>query len=413
MTYSAPSPSVSPSNAPLTPASPSLSSSSDNSAFRQIHFGRPIIGEAERRAVLEVLESPILVHGPRALKFEEDFAAFTNGGQAITVSSCTAGLHLGYFQLGLGAGDEVIVPAQTHTATAHAVEYVGAKPVFVDAEPETGNIDIDRIEAAITPATKAISIVHYLGMPVDMVRINAIAAKHGLFVMEDAALAVGTYLDGIHAGLMGDMGCFSFYPVKHMTTAEGGMVLTRDDALAERIRRKKAFGLDRTVTERKEPGVYDVTQLGFNYRMNEMQAAMGIEQLKQVQGFLDARHANYERLEAGLKELDGLHLFQSSNGRFQSSHYCLSVVLKGARASRRSDVAAALNAQGVGTSVYYPGPVPALAYYSDKYGLRAEDFPNATEISRCSIALPVGPHLNHDDMDFIIHAMKKALHDVR
>lgn len=362
--------------------------------------------------MLDVLDSPILVHGPRATAFEQAFEVYAGGGEAITVSSCTAGLHLGYFQLGIGKGDEVIVPAQTHTATAHAVEFVGAKPVFVDAEPATGNIDIDAVEAAITPATRAISVVHYLGMPVDMTRINAIAARHGLFVMEDAALGVGTYLDGVHAGLLGDMGVFSFYPVKHMTTAEGGMVLTRDAPIAERVRRQKAFGLDRTVVERKEPGVYDVTQLGFNYRMNELQAAIGIEQLRQVPSFLAARHRNYWRLEAGLREIDELELFRSSHGRFESSHYCLSVVLKGAPAERRSDVAAALNGQGVGTSVYYPGPVPALAYYREKYGLDPAAFPVARRISQSSIALPVGPHLTEEDMDFISQAMKRAIHDV-
>lgn len=314
--------------------------------------------------------------------------------------------------MGLGQGDEVIVPAQTHTATAHAVEYVGATPVFVDAEPVTGNVDLDQVEAAITERTRAISVVHYLGMPVDMRRLKSIADKHGLPVIEDAALAIGSYVDGVHAGLLGDLGCFSFYPVKHMTTAEGGMVLTAHPEIAERIRRQKAFGLDRTVVERAEPGVYDVTQLGFNYRMNELQAALGIEQIKRLGGFLDARHRNYWRLEAGLKDIAELDLLQSSHDGLESSHYCLSVLLAGPAEGRRSEIVQALKAQGVGSSVYYPGPVPALAYYRDKYGLKAEDFPNACRISRQSIALPVGPHLNENDMDRITEAMKRAIHDV-
>ena len=382
-------------------------------ARRDIPFGRPIIGDAERDAVMEVLHSPQLVHGPRATEFEQKFTEFTGGGNAITVSSCTAGLHLAYFQLGIGAGDEVIVPAQTHTATAHAVEYVGATPVFVDAEPETGNIDLDKAEAAITDQTKVISVVHYLGMPVDMARVNALAAKYNLFVVEDAALAIGSYVDGVHAGLLGDVGCFSFYPVKHMTTAEGGMMLTKHADLAERYRRKKAFGLDRTVVERKEPGIYDVTELGYNFRMNELQAAIGVEQLKRVPGFMTARLENFTRLEAGLKDIDELTLFQSSTGRLQSSHYCLSVLVAGRLADRRRELAAAINAQGVGTSVYYPGPVPALTYYAEKYGHKASDFPVASRISDCSIALPVGPHLNLEDMDYIINAVKGAISDVR
>jgi perosamine synthetase len=182
-------------------------------APRNIPFGRPLIGDEERRAVQEVLQGPILVHGPRAVAFEKAFAAWTQAPHAVSVSSCTAALHLLYFSWGFGPGDEVIVPAQTHTATAHAVELVGAKPVFVDAERATGNIDIAAIEAALTSRTRAISLVHYLGVPVDMDRINAIAGKRGLKVLEDAALAIGTKHKGTHAGLLGDAGCFSFYPV--------------------------------------------------------------------------------------------------------------------------------------------------------------------------------------------------------
>ncbi len=387
-------------------------SPSDSSDLPPIHFGRPILGDEERQAVMEVLDSPQLVHGPRAEQFEADFATFCGGGEAITVSSCTAGLHLGYFGMKLGEGDEVIAPAQTHTATAHAVEYTGARPVFIDAEPITGNIDIDRVEDAITTNTKAISVVHYLGMPVDMDRVMAIAEKHGLPVVEDAALAIGSYVNGVHAGLIGDMGCFSFYPVKHMTTAEGGMVLTRDADLGARARRQKAFGLDRTVVERKEPGIYDVTQLGFNYRMNELQAALGIQQLKRIPGFLEARHANYWRLEDGLKEIDEIDLFRSSHDHLESSHYCLSVILKGRAEGRRSEIVTALKDRGIGTSVYYPGPVPGLTYYREKYGLDPADFPVASRISNQSIALPVGPHLGLAEMDRIADAMKEAIHDV-
>ena len=208
--------------------------------LRTIAFGRPMIGEAEKAAVAEVLSGPILVHGPRSQQFENDFAAWTGAPYAVSVSNCTAGMHLVYFAMGYGPGDEIIVPAMTHTATAHAACLVGATPVFVDCERRTGNIDIDAIENKITPRTRAISIVHFLGMPVDMVRINAIARKHNLFVLEDAALAVGTKLDGVHAGLHGDVGVFSFYPVKHITTAEGGMVITRNEDLARRIRLARA-----------------------------------------------------------------------------------------------------------------------------------------------------------------------------
>ena len=175
-------------------------------AKRQFPFGKPMLDDAEREAVMKVLMGTQLVHGPVAHQFEADFVRYIGGGFATSVSNCTAGLHLAYFYLGTGPGDEVIVPAQTHVATAHAVEFTGATPVFVDCDPKTGNIAIDEIEAAITPRTRAICVVHYLGLPVDMDRINAIAARHGLSVVEDCALAIGSRFKGVHAGLLGDIG---------------------------------------------------------------------------------------------------------------------------------------------------------------------------------------------------------------
>ncbi len=372
-------------------------------------FGKPIIGKEEESAVLDVLRSGILVHGKKAKEFEEAFAAFTKSPHTVSVGSCTAGLHLAYVARGIGKGDEVIVPAQTHVATAHAVELAGATPVFVDAEPRTGNIDIDKIKASITERTKAISIVHFLGMPVAMDRIMEIARKHNLFVVEDAALAIGSKYKGTHAGLFGDVGCFSFYPVKHITTAEGGMVTARDAELAGLIARKKAFGLDRTVTERKIPGIYDVTMLGFNYRMNEIAAVLGIEQLKRVRSFLEVRRQNYEQLESQLRGMSGITLLQSSYGDFESSYYCLSIILNDDLAAKRFEVVKFLKDQGIGTSVYYPKAVPMMTYYKEKYGYEEGDFPVAERISNQTISLPVGPHLNLSDMRTIAGGVKEAI----
>ena len=381
--------------------------------MKTIPFGRPMIGEEEKSAVMEVLNDPILVHGPRSKEFENSFAAYTKAPHAVSVSSCTAALHLSYFYLKLKAGDEVIVPAQTHNATAHAVEFCGAKPVFVDAEIKTGNIDIDQIEPLITERTKAISIVHFLGMPVNMDRINEIAKKYGLFVVEDDALAIGTYYKGVHAGLLGDAGCFSFYPIKHMTTAEGGMLITRNEEIATGITRQRAFGVDRTQGERKIPGIYDVTMLGYNYRMNEIQAALGIEQVKRMNEFLKQRKLNYERLYDGLKEIDEISLFQPSQGDYQSSYYCLSILLNESLVEKRFEIVDYLKGHGVGTSVYYPHPVPHLTYYKEKYGYGEETYPVAAMISNGSIALPVGPHLDIEDMDYITETIKKAIKESR
>lgn len=376
---------------------------------RTILFGKPMIGDEEKNAVLQVLDGPMLVHGPRAKAFEASFAAYTGAPHAVSVSSCTAGMHLVWFALGYGPGDEIIVPAQTHAATAHAVEFVGATPVFCDADPKTGNIDIDLLEGLITERTRAICIVHYLGLPVDMDRVNAIAARHNLFVMEDCALAVGTTLNGTHAGLLGDAGSFSFYPVKHMTTAEGGMVTTRHAELAEKVNRMKAFGVDRVVGERKVPGVYDVTMLGYNYRMNEIQAAIGEEQLKKVPMILERRRENYEILHSGLQTIEEVGLFLSTQGGYQSSYYCMSVLLGDGLAQKRPQLMQRLGEMGVGTSVYYPAPVPHMTYYREKYGYDRSCCPVAASISYGSVALPVGPHLTPDDMRYIVDSLKKAI----
>jgi perosamine synthetase len=379
----------------------------------EIPFGRPIIGPEEKAAVMKVLESPILVHGPLATQFEDDYAAFTKAPHAVSVSSCTAGMHLIYFTLGLGAGDEVIVPAMTHVATAHAVELTGAKAVFVDAKLDNGNIDISKIEAAITPRTKAIAIVHYLGAPVDMPPVVAIAKKHKLFLLEDCALAPGAWIDGVHAGLHGDAGVFSFYPVKHLTTAEGGMIILKDEALAKRLKLLKAFGVDRTHGERKVPGVYDTVALGFNYRMSEIHAAIGIEQVKKLPGFLATRKANFEALEQGLAGQKGLRVLpQITGGRLESCHYCLSVLLDEPLAAKRPDIMSALTARNIGSSVYYPQPVPRMTYYREKYGYDAALYPNAARISDGTIALPVGPHLGIEHMNYIATNLREIINGV-
>ena len=382
--------------------------------MRTIPFGKPIIGDEEKNAVRQVLSGPILTHGPLVKEFEAVFAGYTGAEYAIAVSSCAAALHLAYLSLGLSPGDEVIVPAETHVATAHAVELVGAKPVFVDAEKNTGNIDIDQIEAHITERTRAIAVVHYLGMPINMHGVIKIARKHDMFVVEDCALAIGTYLDGAHAGLYGDVGCFSFYPVKHITTAEGGMVLTKTKEIGEKISRQRAFGIDRNiVSERNIPGIYDVQGIGLNYRLNEIGAALGIEQMKRVDGFLQKRKENYEALKAGLMTIDEVELLQSSHDGYQSSCYCQAIILKEPLSEKRFEIVNYLKKHGVGTSVYYPRPVPHMTYYKDKYGYSDSSFPVASRISGDSIALPVGPHVSSEDIDYMVATIKDAIMEAK
>lgn len=377
--------------------------------MRDIPFARPILGEPEMQAVQSVLEGHIYVHGPRVKEFEASFAEWVGAKKCTAVSSCTAGLHLAYFNKGIGVGDEVIVPAMSHVATAHAVEFTGATCVFVDAEYETGNIDIDKIESAITEKTRAISIVHYLGMPVAMDRVIEIAKKYKLFVVEDCALAVGSLYKGVHAGLLGDIGCFSFYPVKHMTTAEGGVILSVHDDVIDAINKKKAFGVNRTHTERSIPGDYDVDLLGYNYRMNELQAVIGFHQVKRLDSFISIREENFNALKEGIEGIEGVSTFKSTHGDFKSSYYCFSLLLDEDLAPNRQTIMASLKEKGVGTSIYYPRSIPCFTYYQEKYGHNAEDFPIASKISSHSIALPVGPHLGLEDMEYIVESLKEVI----
>ena len=354
------------------------------------------------------MDGSLLVHGPVSVQFEKEFATFTNAPNAISVSSCTAGMHLIYFALDFGPGDEVIVPAQTHLATAHAVELTGAKPVFIDSEMKTGNIDINAIEAVINSRTKAIAVVHYLGVPVDMQEVTKIAKKHNLFLLEDCALSPGAKLDGIHTGLHGDAGVFSFYPVKHLTTAEGGMIVLKDSDLAKKLKLIKAFGVNRNHGERKIPGMYDAEVLGFNYRMSEIHAAIGVEQMKKLPSFLKKREENFIHLEAGLKNISGFTVLQQPvNERFRSSHYCLGMTLEQSLVDKRPAIMEALTSKGVGTSIYYPQPVPRMTYYKQKYGYDEKKFINAATISDSIIALPVGPHLGILDMDYIVKSIEE------
>lgn len=373
-------------------------------------FGKPMIGDAEKEAVTRVLSGTQLVHGPEARRFESDFCQFVGGGHAIAVGNCTAALHLSYVHLGIGLGDEVIVPAQTHVATAHAVAYTGATPVFADCELATGNISAASIRPLITPRTKAICVVHYLGLPVDMDPIVELAREHKLFVVEDAALSLGATYRGQHTGLIGDVGCFSFYPVKHITTSEGGMFLTKHADVAGHVQRLRSFGYDKQVGERTVPGHYDVDLLGYNYRLSEMACAIGVEQLKRLPGFLARRTENYAALNAALAGVDGIDIIAShGDAERRGSHYCLTIVLSDQLALRRREIIAAINSRGVGTSIYYPTPVGSTKFYRSRSGAGSNAYPNAHRISAQSIALPVGPHLGVDDMDKIAAVVKSAI----
>lgn len=380
---------------------------------RNIPFGRPWITSADRQAVADVLDGHLLTHGPRCQAFERAMARFLgHDAHCVTVSSGMAALHLAYLEFGIGPGDEVIVPAMTHIATVHAVQWVGATPVFVDCEADTGNVSAARIAAAVGPRTKGISVVHFQGIPCQMPKIMAIAHRHGLKVIEDCALAIGARIAGRHVGLFGDAACFSFYPVKHITSGEGGMFATRHPDVALRVAKRRAFGVDRQHDQRKLPGMYDVDMLGLNYRMSEMHAALGCSQLERVDEILTRRAENFQRLRDRLSRLPHVRVLDATDEQSRNAHYALSLVLRGPLAAHRDQIVRTLRAAGIGTSVYYPQPVPRMSFYRDLYGYQQQRYPTATEISDHSIALPVGPHVSTEDVDYMIAHVTDALASV-
>lgn len=380
----------------------------------KIPFARPWITDEDREAVFAVLHRDVLTHGPEGKAFEEEFSQWTRGqGHAISLSSGMAALHLAYLALGIGPGDEVLVPAQTHIATVHAVEWVGARPIFVDCDPATGNINTTLLEKHLTPQTKAIGLVHFVGIPCEMETIVQFAKSHGLKIVEDCAIALGSFYQGKHVGLLGDAGCFSFYPVKHMTTGDGGMLLTRHRELAQKIRQLRGFGVDRTFSERVIPGFYDVPTLGLNYRMSDINAALGRSQLKRLNIILEKRRNNFAYLYSRFKSLSDIHILHAPEKDTQNSHYCCSVVLKGSLANKRNQIVQLCNDAGIGTSIYYPQPVPRMKYYEDKYHTPKDIYKEASIISDHGIALSVGPHLTQEDLVYMADKFTEVVTSIR
>lgn len=374
---------------------------------RDLAFARPLIGDEERAAVAEVLSGHVLTHGPKCAAFETAFAERIGARHAITTSSCTTALHLALLAHDIGPGDEVIVPAETHVATGHVVEHCGARPIFVDVERDTGNIDPAAVSRAVNERTKAVMVVHYLGLPVDMAAIRQAAGA--IPIVEDCAIALGASWNGEAPGALGAAGAFSFYPSKHITTMEGGMFTTNSDEVAARVRKQRAFGYDKNFGERTLPGIYDIDMLGYNYRMSEAQAAVGSAQLGKLDGFLEIRRQNAEALLSRVSEIEELATFVTKKGGAVSSHYCLNVVLPDGDAYDRGELILALNADGVGTSVHYPVALPLSKFYRTKYGYQDSDFPVAKWISDKTVSLPVGPHLDTDDMHYIGDRLKEAV----
>ena len=371
---------------------------------RSIPFSAPDITETEVDAVIEVIKSGWLAHGKYSKRLEELFCEFTGAKYAATVSNCTAGLHLSCLAADLGPGDEVIVPAQTHTATAHAVEYTGAKAVFADVHPVTGNILLEGVKNNLTSATRGIIPVHMAGYPCDMDGILEICESSNLMLIEDCAHAIGSRSKNQHVGNFGLSGSFSFYPTKQITTGEGGIVISNDKSVIEFINKYKAFGIDTPPEMRIRPGVYDVRGLGYNFRMTDFQAALGAGQMERYSDNLSKRKVNGRLYCELLKNSDNIEFPEYTD---DNSYFLFQILIR--RPIDRDTVLEKLKESGIGVSIHYATPVPLMSYYRKKYGYTEVDFPNATSFGNQVISLPAHSNLDKNEVHYIVDKLTRIL----
>ncbi|HEY2836261.1 MAG TPA: UDP-4-amino-4,6-dideoxy-N-acetyl-beta-L-altrosamine transaminase [Rhizomicrobium sp.] len=368
-------------------------------------YGRQEIGDADIKAVVEALVSGWLTTGPRVSEFEQAFAAHVGAREGVAVNSGTAALHCAMRALGVGPGDEVIVPAITFAASANAALYEGAKPVFSDVEPETLLIDPASVARAITPRTRAIVAVDYAGQPADYDALRALAEPRGIKIVADACHAPGATYRGRAAGTLADISCFSFHPVKHLTTCEGGMTVTDDTAMAAHMRRFRNHGIDSDHRSREAAGAhaYDMAELGFNYRLPDVQCALGLAQLKRLSGWVAARQKIARFYDAALASLAEAVPLKTHACREHAYHLYVVRLMAGID---RDKVFARLRADGIGANVHY-APVYLHSHYAG-LGYKSGLCPKAETAARQIITLPMFPAMTEADVARVVGALTRA-----
>lgn len=372
-------------------------------------FSRPSISEEAINEVVACIRSGWITTGPRVKQFEEDLKAYCGAPQVLCLTSATAGLHLVLTAMKLRPGDEVITTPMTFAATLNTIVLSGGRPVCVDVEPGTYNIDVTKVATAVTKKTRAIMPVHFAGLPVDLDPLYDIANKHGLRVIEDAAHAIGTEYKGRRIGSFGDIQVFSFHPNKNMTTGEGGCVACRDEQLAADIALLRFHGMDREAWNRfgkKGSQHYEIIAPGYKYNMMDMQAALGLHQLKALDGFIDRRTQlalRYQKAFAGWQELS---LPQAPAYRHRHAwHLYTPLINPDAAGMDRDAFMQALKERNIGTGLHYRA-VHLYPFYREQYGFKRGDFPNAETISDRIVSLPLFPAMTDADQDRVIAAMK-------
>jgi dTDP-4-amino-4,6-dideoxygalactose transaminase len=362
----------------------------------------PSLGVDEKLALAEVIDSGWITMGDRVREFERAFAAAHQAVDAVAVSSCTAGLHLAIEGLGLGPGDEILVPSLTFAATVNCVIYAGATPVFVDIESlDTPHISLGDAAAKCTVKTKAVIVMHYAGYPVDREAWREFADSRGLFLIEDCAHAAGARNGGAH----GDVAVFSFYGNKNMTTAEGGMVFARDPGVRDRIRQMRGHGMTSGTFERRLSGevTYDITLLGYNYRMDELRAAIGLVQIRNLGRWNERRRALTRAYRRHLAAQCSSVSMPFSGPR-DSVHHILPVILP--EGASRQHISEKLRAAGIQTTVHYP-PVHRFSWYRSRFP--STRLPATEEFASRELTLPLHPKLEEREVEFVVRALSNAL----
>ena len=374
-------------------------------------FGSPLIGEAEIAEVVDSLRSGWVGTGPKVQRFEGMLSEYIGAAHCRCVSSCTAALILSLRVLGVGPGDEVLIPAMTFVASANAVEHAGATPVLVDSAPDgTGLIDLDAAQAAITPRTRAIMPVHLAGRPVDMDRLTAFRDEHDLLVIEDGAHALGAEWHGRMIGAFGNLTTFSFYVTKNVTTIEGGALVSEDSELAVRVERLALHGLSLGAWQRfSDTGFrhYEVVEPGFKFNMTDVQAALGLHQLPLLGQWIDRRAELWDRYDALLAGLP-LRTPPPADPNTRHARHLYQVTLDPDAPLTRDELLDALTARRIGTGVHYRG-VHLHPYYRDRYRLMPDQFPVATAISEGTLSLPLSPKVSDADQDDVVTALVELL----
>lgn len=374
---------------------------------RNIPISLPMMGEEEWQALKEPIMNGWITTGPKVKEFETLFAKVHGVKHAIAVSNCTTALHLALVALGIKEGDEVIVPAFTWVATANAVLYCNATPVFVDIDPKTFNLDPNKLKSKITSRTKAIIPVHLFGLCADMDVIKELAP--GIPLVEDAACAAGSAYKGTYAGGLGDLGCFSFHPRKSVTTGEGGMITTNSDELADSLNILRNHGASISEEQRHHgPRPYilpDFDVMGYNYRMTDLQGAMGVVQLKKLEDFIEYRDKwakYYHEQLSGISWLSVQHISDDYKHGWQSY---VTFVDEEKSPMKRNDIMEALQQKGISTR---PGThaVHMLNFYAKKYNIKPSDYPGAFQANEYSMSIPLHNRMSSEDFEYVVEALK-------